>query len=227
MNTVLITGSSRGLGKALAFEFARNRYDIIIHGRDGEQLRSIHDDIEKLQVDCEIVTGDITDANTRTMLICAARKMKVDVLINNAGLYLQKSVLNSEYEDIKKLVNTNLVVPILLTKTICSVFKENKKGHIININSTAGKRPNEQEQVYCSTKYGLRGFSDSFKQEAIKYGINVTDVYLGAMQTNMTFNREGKEKLIQPAEAARVICMIAQNYTSLRVSEIEILRKLY
>jgi len=215
------------LGKSLALAFAKNGYGIILHGRDRSRLRTVKKAVLENGVDCEIVSGDLTSKVTMDKLYEVASKRNIDILINNAGMYSYKSFGAMNFEESKKVLDVNLFAPIRLISSIYPIFLENKSGLIININSVAGKYPNELEAVYCASKYGLRGFSDSFRFEANKNGVCVISIYLGAMQTAMAEGKPDYEKLIRPDEAADLIFKISENYENLRVSEINLLRRRY
>lgn len=225
--TALITGASRGLGKSLALVFASNGYNIILHGRDEERLNSVRQEILKGKVDCYVVIGDITQEQTIINLADCAEKADIDILINNAGIYLQKPVDETSPYELKKVIDVNLVSPILLTKSIFELFKKKSSGLIININSYAGKNFSQLESVYCASKHGLRGFMGAFQFEALKYNVPIINIYSGAMYTDMTAERKDTEKFIQTEEVAEFIYNTVRDYSSMRISEIDIFRKIY
>ena len=130
----------------------------------------------------------------------------------------------SEFKDV---INVNLVAPVSITHKIFGWFKENKRGTIVNINSIAGKNGSDGELAYCSSKFGLRGFSESLQFEATRHGIRVVDIYLGAMKTSITKDREENELFIEPSEAANIIFDIAKEFSTLRVNEISLNRIKY
>lgn len=225
--TILITGSSRGLGKSLALAFASKGYNIILHGRDKERLSAVKEDVLRSKVNCPIVVGDIVEKQTIANLTACAKKNGIDILINNAGVYIQKPVEEMTPSEFKKIIEVNLIAPVLLTKNIFELFKRRKSGLIININSIAGKNFSHYESAYCASKHGLRGFMGTFKFEALKYNVSVIDIYLGAMNTDMTIGRKDNNKFIKTEEVAEFLCSLSQNYSSMRISEIEIFRKIY
>lgn len=230
--TVLITGSSKGLGRSLAIRFAREDYNILLHGQDEKRLLKVQEDIiasslPEFKGYCHVVIGDITAAKTIDSLYEAAARWDVDVLINNAGIYASNLFINMTSTEIKNVMDTNLVAPIKLTKIIYPIFVEKKSGLIINISSVAGKNPNEMEAIYCASKYGLRGFMDSFQIEANKNGVKIINVYLGAMQTAMTRDRIDYRRFIKPEEVADLILKISKDYKSLRITEIDLRRRMY
>jgi len=212
---VLITGSSRGLGRSLAYAFAEKHNSITLHGRDRKRLTEILSDLQSNGRVVDWVIGDLTDVSTIGELQVAARKYEADILINNAGLY------NGTARDI---ISVNLMAPILLTRAIYPLMVRRGSGLIVNINSLAGKTFNDSEAVYCASKWGLRGFMGSFKYEARKHGVNVLDVYLGAMKTDATKGRPGWENFIDPDDAARQIVALCGDGKGLAVTEVEMVR---
>lgn len=226
--TVLITGSSRGLGKSLALSFARNGYDLIIHGRDWNALEKVRKEVKKYKTDCQIVCGDITDDfdGISKLQTVASRKF-IDIFINNAGTHLFKPFHECSAEEIRNTININLIAPMLVMQKIYSVFTERKSGLIVNINSLAGKSGAFGETVYCASKHGLRGFSKALQFEATKHNVRIIDVFLGRMQTDMSKGNENFKKYIKPDEAADFIFRTCQSYRSMRTTEIELLRGIY
>ena len=225
--TVLITGSSRGLGRSIALVFASKEYNIILHGRDEDRLNSIKQQIQRNNVDCRIIIGDISEDKTIDALTQCAEEMNIDILINNAGIYLHKPVDEISSHEFKKIIDVNLVAPVLLTKNIYKLFKRRSSGLIININSIAGKHSSALESAYCASKHGLRGFMEAFKYEALKCNVLVIDIFLGAMNTDMTAERKEHDKFMKTEEVAEFLYQISRDYVSMRISEIDIFRRLY
>jgi 3-oxoacyl-[acyl-carrier protein] reductase len=225
--TVLITGSSKGLGRSLSLVFAVNKFNIILHGRDEQGLEYVKKRVLENNVDCDVIKGDITSRETINRLFNAAYKRNLDILINNAGIYTCKSFQNMTPEEFKRIIGVNLVAPVQLIMKIYPIFLKKKSGVIININSVAGKNPNEMEAAYCASKYGLRGFTRSFQFEANRNHVQLFSVYLGAMNTAMTEDRIDHQKLIQTDEAADLIFRICRDYQSLKINEIDLGRRRY
>jgi len=187
-NFVLISGSSRGLGQALALVFARNNYNIILNSRDKKNLKLVRNQILKNEVECEIVLGDIRLDNALDDLERLSREKGLLVLVNNAGLQCPHLPLEKiSDEQIDDMIVTNLVAQIQLTKRIYQYFIEKGNGTIININSLSGLRNHELRSIYSASKWGLRGFSDSFRIEAKKNNVRILDVYSGRIKTKPEF----------------------------------------
>lgn len=227
MPSVLITGSSRGLGRSLALNYAFNGYDVILHGRDVARLEQVERDVLRYGISCQVVVGDLNEESIITELVNCAKEFNIGILINNAGVYLQKPVDKMESSEFRKMIDVNLVTPILLTRGVFEHFKKQNYGQIININSVAGKNASAYESAYSATKHALRGFMNSFQYEVTKYHVSILNVYLGAMATDMTLGRRDSEKFMKPKEVADVIVGLSKNYSSLRISEVELLRKIY
>lgn len=221
---VLITGSSSGLGRCLAWTFARDGNTVILHGRNETRLTAFRNLLrEDYGGKADMVIGDLREEETLLALYTAAVRNKIDVLINNAGVYLNGNPAKATPAEIDTVILTNLIAPMRLTLLVYPIMVAKGKGLIVNINSLAGKTFNDKEVVYCASKHGLRGFMGSFRHEAQKHGVGVFDVYLGAMQTEMMLGRPGYDSMMDPDEVADVIAGLCRDsYDSLRVNEIEI-----
>lgn len=219
----LITGSSRGLGRSLALSFARGGYDLILHGRSAKRLDKVAADTSSVQRD--VIKGDITQPGTISALVAMANKRGIDVFVNNAGIYAGLPLIGMTDEGVRRIIDTNLVAPILLTRRIFPLFK--KGGLIVNINSVAGKEPGMGESVYCASKHGLRGFSRSMQFDATACGVRLMDFYFGAIKTDMVKSRKDFKKFMDPDEAADIVFALCVDHESARLKEIDIGRKKY
>ena len=187
-NWVLITGSGRGLGKSLALVFASNNYDIVLHDRVTEDLENTRNEILEKGVNCDILLGDLNDIETIDKLYDVAKNKDVSILINNAGLHCPYLPLERIKDDqIDEIITTNLISQIKLTKRMYSVFLEKNNGVIININSMSGLKSSKNRTIYSASKWGLRGFSESFKLEAENHNIRIIDVYPSRIKTRPEF----------------------------------------
>jgi short-subunit dehydrogenase len=192
----LITGSSKGLGRLLANEFASNGYGVILHGRNNEKLEETKEEVESYGNGVSYVLGDLKDTNTLDMLVNEAREKDLSVLVNNAadsrvGITFE----DLESEDIENMVYTNLIAPMILTKEIYNLFLEREgNGSVININSVFSLETKDRSVPYSTSKWGLRGFSDTLRAEGEKQGIRVMDVYPTKIQLDGgEYGMDGKE----------------------------------
>jgi len=183
---VLVTASSKGLGKAIAKEFAFNGYDIILNGRDETKVYDTQFEINhKIASDvmCESVIGDLR-SNDVIEKLYKVSKGNISVLVNNAAIPCYGLSLDEMDKDqISNSLETNLVAPIKLTRKIYPLLKKQGYGSIININSIVGKEPKKFRSVHSATKWGLKGFSKSLRLEAKENGIKVINVYPTQIKT--------------------------------------------
>ncbi len=190
--TVLITGSSKGLGAELAFLFAKQRFNIILHGRNKEALQQVSKKLSEFGIGIDIVQGDIKYPETLDKLYEKAREKNIDILINNAGIGLKMPLNEIIDEKIDDILATNLLSVIKLTKRVYGFFIEKKKGTIININSMSGRENHFLRTVYCASKWGLRGFADTLQKEALEHGVRILNIYPTMIKTSLDYT-EGME----------------------------------
>jgi len=174
-NKVLITGASNGLGWYLAQEFARQGHEILLHGRNEEKLIELKN---KIGDAAEIYVCDLRDQQQVIKLAEVAIEKNVKILVNNAGVTCPgKSLGDLDLRLINDMIDTNLKAPIILTKFMLSSVSD-----VININSMSGRESRKNRSLYAASKWGFRGFSQSFKQELLEQ-INVLDFYPTNMKT--------------------------------------------
>lgn len=228
--TVVITGASKGLGNELAQIFYNANYNLILCGWKTENYPEMKKTFTFQKQDPgEIIRirGDITLLDTKESICDAIRTMGgIDVLINNAAVYRNVGFQNSNYLNYIKDISVNLLTPMILTRILWNKLKETK-GLVLNINSIAGKVGAKDEFIYCATKHGLKGFSDSIQFDATEAGIRVISAYLGAMQTDMTRDNPNRDNLMKTEEVADFIYKTITDYKSMRITEIDICRRNY
>src|SRR4030042_5648820 len=161
MKTVFITGSTRGIGQAIAFEFAKNNHTVILNGtRETPETKKLINNIRKISKKSAIFYFDVSDFeqvqdNCRRIL---KEFKKVDVLVNNAGIVRDKSLMKMDLEDWDKVIKTNLYGPFFITKIILPGMIKQNFGRIINISSIIGLTGNFGQTNYSASKAGLIGF---------------------------------------------------------------------
>jgi 3-oxoacyl-[acyl-carrier protein] reductase len=185
---ILVTGSGRGLGRELAVVFASYGYNIILHDRNKKDLQKAKEEILKSGVDCVAVSGDLNDPRTLDKLYKTVNNKNISILINNAGVHCPglafEEISDKQIEDI---LFTNFIAPVKITKKIYSVFLKKGKGTVININSISGLENQRLRTIYCASKWGLRGFSETLKKESSEKNIRIIDVYPSRIKTRAEF----------------------------------------
>jgi short-subunit dehydrogenase len=222
---VVITGASSGLGKEVAKIYQKKEdYKLILCGRNEKGLAEF-----KNLPDIELILGDITKEET---LEAIEKKVKenanrVDILINNAGLIYIKPFETNTTEELDSLLNTDLKAPMLLTQRLYPIMVTQGSGHIININSTAGKEGKANHTMYCAAKWGLTGFTNALRLEAKKHNIKVTSFHPGGMNTAFYDEMDGNvpvEKYMDPKKIAEILVQLSETDTTIAPDEIVINR---
>jgi short-subunit dehydrogenase len=183
--TIVITGGSDGLGKAIAARLApKNR--VVILSPSEEKLKAAAQEIG-----CEYKVCDVRDYAQCEKVMQEIGQ--VDCLVNSAGLWIQGELDQDDPVRIHEVIEVNLLGVINMTKAVIPGMKQQKAGLIININSQAGFYAKAERAVYNATKWGVTGFTKSMQPELAKYGIGVTGLYPGMMKTEM-FSKMNIEK---------------------------------
>jgi short-subunit dehydrogenase len=201
---IFITGAQYGLGKSILNLSVDKGIETYFH-------------FHKNPNNLEIPYGDINDSEVRKNILNYVRQKDINVFINNVGIYHTKKILELNENEIIETISTNLTSTILLTKSILNFFVGRGYGMIYNINSLAGLYGSKNESVYCASKFGLKGFTESVKEEMKEYeNIKLVNVILGAMKTKMTKHRLNYDLLLDPNEVADCILNhIMQNYMNI------------
>jgi len=209
MKTVLVTGASRGIGKAIATKFAQNGYNVIIHCYQNEQLANeLAQSLQQFNIMTLVVKADISNfEEIKNMVELSLKKFgKIDVLVNNAGVSMTKLVQDHTKEDIEKVVSTNTLGCIYTTKEVCPNMISNKYGKIINISSIWGLSGASMESVYSASKGATISFSKALAKELAPSNITVNCVCPGVIDTDMLneYSQQDKLNLASATPAGRL-----------------------
>lgn len=186
--TVLITGSSRGIGKAIAVKFAKKGFDVIINcAHNEEELLKTKEEIESYQVSCLAFLGDMGDYDAAQELFRQIKKLfgNLDVLVNNAGIAYVGLFTDMAPEDWNKVITTNLTSIYNCCSLAVPDMVSNKKGKIINISSVWGNVGASCEVAYSASKGGMNAFTKALAKELAPSNIQVNAVACGAIDTEM------------------------------------------
>ena len=190
MKTVLITGGSRGIGKAVAMKFAENGYKIIINyvsdKTDTEQLKK-----ELLQAgaaDILLIKADVSNSeDVKNMVKETIEKFeKIDVLVNNAGITKDNLLMRMSEEEFDTVIQINLKGTYLVTKEVTRYMMKKKKGSIVNLASVVGVAGNAGQCNYAASKAGIIGLTKSVAKELASRNIRANAVAPGFIETDMT-----------------------------------------
>ena len=224
----IITGATRGIGKQIAIEFAKDGYDIAFNYRkENEDLENIKKQIKELNVRCLPVKGDVSifddTANMVNQIINEFGK--IDVLVNNAGITKDALLMRMKKEDFEDVINVNLVGTFNVTKNVIPYMIKQRSGRIINISSVVGVSGNAGQTNYSASKAGIIGFTKSLAKEVASRNILVNAVAPGFIETQMTdvLKQEVKEEIAKniplrrmgtPEDVANVVKFLAGEQSS-------------
>ena len=207
--TVLVTGASRGIGKAIAVKFAKKGYNVVISCvRREEQLLQTKKEIESFQVSCLSYLGDMGVAENCAELFKKIRKQfgGLDVLVNNAGISYIGLLQDMKPEDWELILRTNLTSVFNCCKLAIPMMLEKKQGKIINISSVWGVCGASCEAAYSATKGGVNALTKALAKELAPSNIQVNAIACGAIDTEMNHFLDEEELigLIEEIPAGRL-----------------------
>ena len=184
-----ITGATRGIGKAIALELAKEGYNIALnYRRENEALENLKKEISEIGVECYPVQGDVSkaeDAERMTKEIIEHFE-QIDVLVNNAGITKDNLILRMKEEEFTDVINVNLVGTFNITKNVIKYMTKKRYGKIINLSSVVGISGNAGQSNYAASKAGIIGFTKSIAKELASRNITANAVAPGFIQTDMT-----------------------------------------
>ena len=188
-----ITGASSGIGKACAEVFAREKSNLILSARRTERLKTLANSLKKeygIKVKC--IQLDVRNYDQVEAVITSLESVwkKIDILINNAGLSrgLDK-IYEGKRDDWDEMIDTNIKGLVYVTRHVLPLMIKKKKGHIINIGSTAGHDVYPAGNVYAATKFAVKALSQSTRYDLLDKGIKVTSVDPGMVETEFSIVR--------------------------------------
>jgi clavulanate-9-aldehyde reducatase len=188
----VVTGASSGIGEATALALAGEGYAVALAARRAERINELAERINGDGGKALAVPTDVSDADSARALIETSKSElgSVDVLINNAGVMLLGPLLGAELEHWQRMVNVNLLGLIYCTHVALPIMQEQGSGHIVNVSSVAGRVARLGSGVYNATKWGVGAFSESLRQEGLNYGVRVTIVEPGYVDTELQGHNE-------------------------------------
>ena len=185
----LITGGSRGIGKAIANKFAKEGYNLVInYVSDNTDLQALTNEFKENGAEVLFVKADVTDFNAcEKMAKSAIEKFgQIDVVINNAGITKDNLLMRMKEEDFDRVIDINLKGTFNVTKTVTPYMMKKRSGKIVNISSVVGVSGNAGQCNYAASKAGIIGFTKSIAKELASRNILANAVAPGFIATDMT-----------------------------------------
>jgi NAD(P)-dependent dehydrogenase (short-subunit alcohol dehydrogenase family) len=209
--SVLITGGSRGIGRAIALRFAREGSKVVVASRDATRLDAVVAEIVKAggkglaaQLDVR-EQGSVEAGVWRALEFCGG---KLELLVNNAGVFDVVPFDQLDLATWRKNIEIHLDGSFFVTKECLDALLESGRGHVIQIASVAARQGFAGNVAYCTAKYGLRGFSDALRADLGPRGLRVSTIYPGATDTDIFKGVPGnwdRAKMNRPEDVAEVV----------------------
>lgn len=204
----LVTGATGGIGQAIVASFVDAGIKVIASGTKPRKLSELKQHFPEIRTE----PADLTNPdNVKNLALMALKHYDgIDILINNAGIGISGNLIDMSIDDIRKMIYINLFAPIVLAEIIGKHMSQSGSGHIINIGSGASYTPIAGMAVYCSTKYGLLGFSESLALELREYGVKVSIITPGSTATafgdgNAESRLKNKPGILLPSDIADTV----------------------
>jgi len=206
MKRYLITGASRGIGRAIAEKLAAEDVTLLLHGRDTVALAEVCKAVKPRCGGVVRLVHDLAIKAGVSDLIAAVGRDPLDLLVNNAGIAIVKPFGEITSVEWEQTLGVNVTAPFLLTQRFAP--KMPPGASIVNILSIAAKTGFPNWSAYCMSKFALEGFSQSVREELREHKIRVINIYPAATDTNIWDNLEGdwpRDKMILPNDVASVV----------------------
>ncbi|MFI6768847.1 3-oxoacyl-ACP reductase family protein [Streptomyces sp. NPDC050355] len=198
----LVTGGSRGIGRAIALKLAAAGCDIALNYRSAtREAEQVAERIAGLGRRVELFQGDVSDPDVPQAVVTGVRGSfgRLDVLVNNAGITRDELLVNQSLKDIEEVLATNLVAPMLTVQAAAPLMLRRRYGRIVNISSSAASKPGRGQSNYAAAKGGLEAFTKAMAVELASRGILVNAVAPGVINTEMTdtIRSHGEEEIMR------------------------------
>lgn len=217
----VVTGAGRGIGRAIAVELGNLGARVVIVSRSRTELEETG---RMVKGGASVIPTNVRkkDELQRLFEQVATALGPVDILVNAAGLGIFGKVVDFRDEDFETLIETNLRGIFFTCRFVLPSMIERRTGHIINIASIAGKVGSATRAVYCASKFGVVGFTESLAEEVREHNIRATVICPGSTNTRFHESASGKsrEKMLQPEDVAHAVRMIVTQEPNSFISEI-------
>jgi short-subunit dehydrogenase len=208
----LVTGAGRGIGRAISIALAESGCRVVLAARTGAELARLREEIEARSGEALSIPTDLTRDEAVERLVAMIQRQwgEVEILINNAGWGKRAPVARANMADWDQTFHLNLRAPMLLAKLLVPAMIEKRRGAVINIGSISGKSGEANGAAYSASKFGLIGFTQSLYEEVREYGVKVSVILPGFVDTPLIPpNRQlDRSKMIRPEDVARTVLFV-------------------
>ncbi len=222
---VILTGASDGIGRSIALKLANEGCKLALLGRDNDKLASLKEKIPNSKT----YSCDITDTKSLEKTVDQIKKdfpQGPNILINNAGIWHKMMEIDElDADTVEKVIQTNLIAHIQLTRLILPGLRKAREAGILNIVSKFGVTAQNGQSVYTASKWGMKGFTDVLRNDLKKTKVRIAAVYQSGTNTNM-FAKAGEtfktDKLTEPDDLADVIVLMLNRPAKIWLPEVHV-----
>ncbi len=202
---VIVTGAGRGIGRAVAAELAGAGARLVLVARTRADLERTAEQIGAERA--TVMTGDVTDEATAAAAVARAREWggRLDAVVNNAGIGWRGATHEMPVDAWRRLMDVNLTGVFLFTRAALPVMLAQRRGHIINVASGAGRLGMARSAAYSASKFGVIGFTEAVGLEVRGSGVKVSVVEPGSVQTGFSEGTAQLDWALRPDDVARVV----------------------
>jgi len=229
--TAIVTGASRGIGKAIAIALGKEKMRLALLARSTNQLQEVVDKIhavggEAMAVPCDLMNSDAVETSLKKVF---RHFDSLDVLISNAGIFLEKPIAEIKIEEWDRVLRTNLTATFLMCQSAFLKMKDQKGGRIIAIASSASTQGFIHQGAYCASKHGLLGFTRCLSIEAKPHNVHVHTICPGGVRTDLLADtymgeRVSQGTLIEPDNIAELVLFLIRQPANIDIPEINLKR---
>lgn len=220
----LVTGGSRGIGKAIALELAKAKYDVVInYAGNVDAANATVEELKALGVEAEAIKFDVSDNEESANAVASIIEKygRIDVLVNNAGITRDGLFMRMNKDNWNAVINTNLTGAYNVTQPIVKVMMKQRQGVIVNMASIVGVYGNAGQANYAAAKAGIIGFTKSLAKELASRNIRVNAIAPGFIATDMTKGLDSEaisehiplKRLGQPEDIAKTVKFLCEDAT--------------
>jgi NAD(P)-dependent dehydrogenase (short-subunit alcohol dehydrogenase family) len=225
----IVTGASRGIGRAISIVLAQEAATVVLAARSSEKLQETAKKVAKAGGKAEIVIIELIEEESIKNLVKTTQEKygRLDILVNNAGVTHSAKLEHTATEDWQRCINVNARAPFILCREALPLLKKSKAGHIINIASVVGVKGYPLQSAYTSSKHALRGMTISLAEELKGSNIRVHLLCPGGVNTDMVGSVRPdikKDELMQPEEIAELVLYLVTHKGNAVIDELHIRR---
>lgn len=224
---VLITGGSDGIGKLTAKKLLEAGFKVTILSHDADKTKAAAEELGSQFVVADVSVGE---AAARAIQEAEAQNGPIDILINNAGIWLSRPIDEVTPDEMKHVIEVNTLGTMYYTQAVAIGMKQRGRGRIINVNSQAGLYAHAKRSVYHASKWAITGFTKALQEELREFGVAVTGFYPGAMNTQLfakAHDMKDRSESLDPHVAADALVYLCTLPDDVEVPEFGLKRVTY